>query len=339
MLVRVEDNVKPMPQPPAPRLSPDAIATLKAWNAAGKPMSNEMCKPDTPPPPPPDTCDTQLRPAAKYKMPKDRVDQYVCYGVSLIEAQKKHITEMRPLVDNAKIVHHLVVLESPTATSPMPVECKSGMGTTLRMVYAWAPGGAAVKLPPEAGFPLEGTKHYIVQLHLNNTLALDGESDGTGIEMCTTKNLRPNDADILAFGTQKFTIPANGATLTKNCTFGVPNGLGDLTFFAAMPHMHEIGKSISTKLEPKGGGAAVDMGTIANWDFQTQYWIPFTAKVKAGDTIRTTCKWQNTRSTEVRYGGDTLDEMCYSFSMYYPRITGVAGLSSWALPASLSSCN
>jgi hypothetical protein len=342
-IARAKADLKPMPPAPNARLTDAEIAVLEAWESAGKPKGQCITQPSdagadaksdgtvTP-----QSCGTKLVPRSKYLMPQDKTDQYVCYGVTLSEPAKKHIVEMRPIVDNSKILHHMIVLESPTAVSPTPQACNGGMASTMRMVYAWAPGGAPVVMPPEAGFPLEGTKHYMVQLHLNNVQGLTGEQDASGMEMCTTSQLRPNDADILAFGTQKFTIPGNGGSLTKNCTFKVPNGLGPFNFFVSMPHMHEIGKSIATTLEPKAGGAPIDLGAVPNWDFGTQYWLPINAVGKAGDTIRTTCSWTNPNSFNVSYGEDTKDEMCYSFTMYYPR---VQGLSSWAIPAATSQCN
>ncbi|MBN9163051.1 MAG: hypothetical protein J0I07_18950, partial [Myxococcales bacterium] len=50
------------------------------------------------------------------------------------------------------------------------------------------------------------------------------------------------------------------------------------------------------------------------------------------DVIRTKCSWTNNTGEPVRFGEKTADEMCYSFTMYYPRIK--SSIWSWAAPAS-----
>jgi hypothetical protein len=99
--------------------------------------------------------------------------------------------------------------------------------------------------------------------------------------------------------------------------------------------MHQIGKSIDTQQYPGGSGTAVDLGGQANWNFQTQTWFPITATIQAGDLIRTRCVWTNPGATAVNFGPNTEDEMCFSFTLYYPKI---AQIPSWVLPAEQASC-
>lgn len=337
VLARIKDDAKPMPQPPAPRLAAADIAALEAWAKAGLPASTEACTtPVTPVDPNKFDCtpDQSLKPAGKWTMPKDQSDAYVCFGVDVTVAQKMHITGIAPRIDNKKIVHHVLLLESPSAVSSTPAECPSGMSSSWRMIYGWAPGASALGVPKEAGFPLEGTKHYVVQLHYNNVNSLEGETDESGVDFCTTKELRPNDADVLAFGSVNFTIPAQAPSFTQTCKFKVPNTVPELHTFAAMPHMHQLGTAIETKLLA-ADGSSKDLGTVAKWDFQTQFWQPLDVAVKSGDTVQTTCTWKNGTNAPVKFGEKTADEMCYSFTMYYPRIPN---LVSWQLPAALADC-
>ena len=46
--------------------------------------------------------------------------------------------------------------------------------------------------------------------------------------------------------------------------------------------------------------------------------------------------WNNPGDTTVTFGENSTDEMCYSFTMYYPRI--VDPRWNWALPALYSQC-
>jgi hypothetical protein len=74
------------------------------------------------------------------------------------------------------------------------------------------------------------------------------------------------------------------------------------------------------------------------WNFNNQIWFPISTTLNAGDTITTRCAWLNTSSppATVSFGQDTEDEMCYSFTAYYPKITSAGW--SWALPAAGSAC-
>lgn len=335
---RMREEGSRMPPPPNLALSDTDLATWDAWSAAGTPRGPESCNQPAKPEPESEVevdCepDIALRPQSKFTMPKTESDQYVCYGVDVTPEQARHIFAMRPVVDNTSILHHVLLFESPRAVSGTPTPCSSGGSIDWRIVYGWAPGGTSIVLPPEAGMPLNGTTHYVVQLHYNNVQALEGQQDGSGFDLCSTTQLRPNDADVIAFGTNDIELPP-GSERTYDCTFSIPAQVGGtVRFIAAMPHMHQLGSKIETTVER--GEQTFDLGTVDDWNFQTQYWQPLGVDVNAGDKIRTRCTWKNRGSGTVEFGEDTADEMCYSFSMYYPRISNLP----WALPAQLAQCD
>jgi hypothetical protein len=336
-LARMALDADPMPPSPNARVSASDQAVLSAWVTAGAPRSSETCTngdPDSGVKPIACEVDIKLRPQTAHALPVGTVDQYVCFGFDVTPSQKRHITAIAPQVDNARVVHHLVLVEAASAQPRDPFVCPSSMASFGRMVYAWAPGGAPLELPPEAGFPVEGTKHYLVQVHYNNAGGIAGQSDSSGIDLCTTPTLRPNDADVVAFGSTRFTIPVNppNGRYAKTCQLPIQQGYADMHFFIAMPHMHELGLDMKTTL--KRGAQTIDLGTVANWQFGNQFWLPISAVTQIGDTIETTCGWKNDTGTAVKYGEKTSDEMCYSFSMYYPR---KASIPSWGLPA--QACN
>lgn len=345
MKTRVHDPVKPMPPAPNPPLSTADKATMDAWFAKSAPKGDVPCGGSDSGtdgsilPTVKCTPDLDLKPATPWVMPKDTTDQYVCFGIDIKNdtGKKRQLTAIIPKPDNTKIVHHIVLAESTSKVDPNPVPCKAGAIATMRMVYAWAPGGSAFELPKEAGFPVEpGEKHYMVQMHYNNVTHLEGEKDSSGFAFCSTGDLRPNDADVMAFGSQKFTIPAK-TKYTLDCSLKIPGAFGEVTVIGAFPHMHKLGRAMSNMLEPAGGGAPIDIGTNAAFDFNAQYWfdIPDT-KVKPGDTVRTRCTWDNTTDAPVSQGENTDDEMCYGFTIYYPKVT--SSLWSWALPAYTATC-
>ena len=338
---RIHDDAKPMPPPPNTRLTAGDTTTIDSWIAAGAPRSTDTCGVTNPDGGTTDplSCvpDVHMKSTVPWTMPQATSDIYVCYGYDVTTPDPKHIIAFAPHVDNAKIVHHILVFQSDSAEPTTPTQCSSGGKATWRIVYVWAPGGKNLYLPKEAGFPLApgASTHYVVQVHYNNVNALAGQVDSTGIDACTSAP-RANEADVVAFGTQSFTIPANNLPYDRTCTVQVPSQLAGKKLFTAMPHMHQLGVKNDNRLTPLAGGADIDLGTITNWDFQTQYWLPINATPQTNDTITTHCQWRNNTGADVSFGEKTAQEMCYSFAMYYPKVTGPW---HWDIPAYASKCN
>jgi hypothetical protein len=333
---RIHDDAKPMPQAPNARLSAGDTKIIDDWIAAGAPPGNVACASvadggagDSGTSPL--TCDVHdaLVSMSPWTMPSATDDVYVCYGFDVTVGQKRHVVAIGPNIDNSKIVHHALLFQSPSTVSGVPAPCSSGGAVGWRILYGWAPGGKNIELPAEAGFPEQGVTHYVVQIHYNNVNHLAGEKDSSGFTLCTTDQLRANDADVMAFGSESFTIPAQSKK-NMTCSVTVPSTFNGLHMFAALPHMHKIGNVIATT------NGADDMGAQLNWDFQNQVWFPINTVLHTGDVVKTRCAWTNTTTSPVGFGPNTNDEMCYSFTMYYPRVT--TALFNWQLPSATSTC-
>jgi hypothetical protein len=339
---RIHDDAFPMPQPPNARLDERDMKTLDDWIAKGAPHATSCAAdggtplPDSGPPIlTACTPDMHMKPSSAWVMPETTDDVYVCYGFDITPGVKRHVTAIAPIVQNGAIVHHALLYQADTAVDSKPTVCDPGGATKWRIVYGWAPGGLAMELPPEAGFALEGTTHYVAQIHYSNLTHLANQADATGFDLCTTDQLRPNDADVLAFGSMNFEIKPH-STLDTTCSITLPTLIPKVHVFSAFPHMHQLGKSIGTTVLPAGGGAPIDLGGQAHWNFANQLWFPLDTMVGGGDTVQTRCAWTNPGDKPVSFGSATSDEMCYSFTAYYPKIKFPQW--SWALPANGSTC-
>ncbi len=339
VLERLANDHDPMPPTPRPRVEGAELATLTAWIESGAPKG-EACDgplPDGGSPLTPLSCDPDVHsmPASPYEIPAGGSDLVVCYGFSLNASSKRHLTGFAPRVDNAVVLHHMSLLQADEAFSTTPVPCPdSGGMASWRVVYGWAPGADAFELPKEAGFAADPGAHFVVQLHYVNSSAT-AQSDSSGFSLCSDSELRNFDADIMAFGTHEFTIPPHGSE-SVTCNVAVPPTGATTRLFAAFPHMHRLGTSISTRAFPAGGGSAVDIGSVAQWSFDYQSWQSIDYVLSPGDVVRTKCAWNNPYSHGVGFGPGTDDEMCYSFVMYFPRIEDPAW--HWVLPALYSEC-
>ncbi len=333
-----------MPPPPNMALDAASLATFSAWLADGAPAAEGKCDgsggsggggggggggsmslsctPDAP-----------LHAKSAYTMPKTTTDQYMCFGVDVPVSAKRHITAIAPSVDNKVIVHHMLLFSTTGTTDPNPTACL-GQPMGSRLLAVWAPGGQALELPVEAGLPMEGTAHFLVQVHYSNLMGLDGQTDLSGFDLCTTDKLRPNDADVLAFGTQfGINIPAHGSQ-DITCKLTVPAMNPTTKVYGIMPHMHKLGTVISAEVQKSGGGT-VPLTSRDPWNFETQYWDSVDTTIGPNDVVSTRCAWTNPGNSNVKFGEKTSDEMCFVFAAYYPRLP----LTTWELPALSSQCS
>ncbi|CAN5896014.1 hypothetical protein BH11MYX4_BH11MYX4_16010 [soil metagenome] len=335
---RIHDDAHPMPKAPNARLDAADSAALDAWIAAAAPASSASCAPSSAAPdasvPLSCTPDLQVRPASPYVMPSDVDDILVCYGWESPHTTKHHLIALSPAISAARQLHHVTLLESDVAVSPVPGPCAPEAMTAWRPLYGWAPGTAALELPKEAGFPEQPGTHFVVQLHFANP-SHTPVSDTSGFDLCSTEQLRPNDADVMAFGTMEITVPSRGA-LAVDCSVPVPADGATTHLFAAFPHMHQLGRSISSVVRPGGTGAAVDLGTVAAFDLGNQTWLPVDYTLRPGDVVQSKCSWTNPTDHGVGYGPTADDEMCFSYVMYFPKITTPSW--HWSLPALYSTC-
>ena len=336
---RVHDDKSIMP--PRGKLDDASMKILDGWFASGMPKSEGTCRGDPAPPatePLPCTPDVVIKSAAPYAMPAGKIDQYVCVGFDVTVAQKRHIIAMGPHVDNDKLLHHILLFQTSQAYSPQPTECQAfSSAGGAKLVGGWAPGGTNIILPPEAAFPEQvGTTHWMLQLHYNNAANRPNQSDNSGFALCSTDQLRPNDAGMVAFGSMNFTIPPRASHKIACDTSVGALGLSGVNLFGASPHMHTAGVSMSSERIPNlGTGTPEVIYSQPNFAFENQEHVKVSMKLNTTDIVRTHCGWKNPTDAPISFGENTGDEMCYHFMSYYPDKPGMI----WALPSVLAKCS
>ena len=343
---RVKDEARPMPPSPNARLADKELAAIEGWIAAGAKASDATCKNDPAPAGvKPLSCkpDTVLKATKPFTMqPGSATDQYVCFGVEMNLTKKRHVIGLAPKVDNAKIVHHILLFQAPQAEKSEPFACEAFGSASWKLVAGWAPGGNNLELPKEAGFPAKvGQNHWVLQIHYNNTQAQTG-SDQSGYELCTTEELRPNDAGVLAFGSTSFSIPPRSNHKIR-CDYKLDNRFSNVKLFNASPHMHTRGAAMSTERIPGGNGTSEMIFEQKNFSFEAQANFPIQKAVTNGDVMRTRCSWKNPSDQTIKFGEGTDDEMCFDFIGYYPNIPDQVAfgipLFSWVTPSYNANCS
>jgi hypothetical protein len=229
-------------------------------------------------------------------------------------------------------------------------------------VGTWTPNGTETLLKQDVGFPVEPGSLVLLQVHYNllATGGRQGETDRSGIRLRLTggtpdtkrldnlplqapielpcadgesgplcdratavadvtrrfgADVGTVEAQLLKFCSRDRAVPGN----TQHCDYPVPR---PMTVYAALGHMHLLGRSIKIELNP-GTSKARNLLDVPNFDFDNQQLQPLSTPVdiKPGDTVRVTCthdatlrgqlpQLKNLPPRYVVWGDGTSDEMC-----------------------------
>ena len=225
---------------------------------------------------------------------------------------------------------------------------------------AWAPGGTDHLIPEGLGTRMAAGSQVILQVHYN--LRAGRGSDTTGLELRTRAASEPLTAlktTLLAAPVELPCLPtehgrlcsrtASIADTVKRFGYGalqtivglstvcspstLQHGPGEtqscvwlarenMTVYAAAPHMHLLGASMTIEANP-GTPRAATVLNVPQYDFDRQaaVWLAQPITLKAGDPLRITCTWNTAlrgvlpafRGLKPRYvtwGEGTTDEMC-----------------------------
>ncbi len=261
----------------------------------------------------------------------------------------RHIVGFEPVfnAETQKYIHHYTLYGygySETETSPptygaCPVPwyaCYQGespcTNNKREMMWLWAPGLAASKLPDEAGIRILGTgiKAFILQVHYDNPNDDVGKVDSSGFRIYYTSTLRANDAGVLEIGDPKVNakdqvLPAGMSKVTYNhdaasCTNRFANN--SVSVFTRFLHMHQIGSRMRVT-QKAVSGEVIRTDVSDYYDFkQAGAFEPRSTgtgfRISKGDTFTVECWYLTPPQTARRFGFGSADEMCIDFIYYYP---------------------
>lgn len=356
-----------MPPIPNPMLVGDELAVMNAWLAAGAPPSTEQCGAmqipvagaagiiaagtggvgavggagvggvvpvagttagmgDTPIDPN-ETC-YELRAHANGNKDTKFVvgaatDEYYNFFFQAPWTGTAYAKSFRAMTDNAQVVHHwLLYKEGGPIANDGAVAASPGAHPGGELVHGWAPGGEDLIFPADVGFEMPANG-YTLELHYNST---DPTAvDGSGVQICVTTTPPANIASLAWLGTDAL----GGTTATGTCN---PVSNERIHILGATPHMHTKGRHMEVVINRAAGGQEMLHNEAFDFNFQVAY--QFDVWLEPGDTITTTC----TYSAPANFGEGTNDEMCYFFTLAYPRLALRDNLPFGALAHGINAC-
>jgi hypothetical protein len=226
--------------------------------------------------------------------------------------------------DNLKILHHWLGFGITSGTQPVGTVQPGVLGTTLgqgaELIGGWAVGGCNVSFPKDMGLKLPSTGQIMVQWHNYNSTGAPAP-DGTIIQFCTVPaGMRTNVGGLTFLGTENFNglagmPPGQVSKFSGTCT---NNSGKPINIVGYNPHMHLLGTNMQSVVTHKGGMKETVFDHPFLFDHQVNYMLGQPYVLQPGDSITSTCTFNNTTSASVAFGQSTMQEMCYQFTFAYP---------------------
>jgi len=304
--------------PPAGTLVPhDDLDTLVLWASCGElhtdhsvGLSSSAPVFEAPAEAPADMAHFDLK-AGNFAVGTNVRDLYQCFTFDVPVDGAHFIRRMEPVVDESRVLHHIVVLKDVAKDFEVGSAPCAGMPDGSLYLYAWAPGAGPIEFP-DGGLRVEPGDRYVVQIHYNNGAGIPDAVDDSGMRFYITDPVGP-EYNMVAPGPLDFNIPAGGVTEVKG-TCRIPS---NMTVLAGMPHMHEVGSEFHQVVKRKDG-TEEPFVDLTGWAFELQYFYHLPMELEAGDELQTTCVFDNKGDHAVHAGARTEDEMCFNFMYVTP---------------------
>jgi cytochrome c5 len=332
-------ETKPMPPAGYPKPSAAELEKLNTWLEQGAPAAKTTC---TKPPEP--TTDGGSAPEGDpdYVPPTDAelecfkivahngdlksqfmvgsaADAYFNFTFAAPWKSLAYGISFKPIIDNEKVIHHWLLFQDDVPGVPNSITPSVGAHPVGQLLAGWAPGGEtldfrASKVDVGLELPGDGTT-YTMEYHYNSSDP--GAKDASGVEVCVMRKKPKNIAGLSWLGYDQLLLPA--AKWTGTCT---PLAQEPIHILAVTPHMHVQGKHMKGIINRKDGTKETLHDEAFDFEFQRSYIKD--VKLMPGDTITTECTFNRPMS----FGTQTNAEMCYLFTMAYPK-GALRGLDLW----------
>jgi len=308
------------------RLSPQQIALVDAWTAAGKVEGD----PDDLPPPrcfpqgwrlgPPDLV---LELPEAFAVPADGPDiyQYFVLPTGLTTDRLVQAVDFQP--GNAQVVHHAGfwfdqsgdAREHDEAT-PAPGYTNFGGPGLAQWIGLgnWTPGTTPQRLPPLTGRLVPAGSDLVLQVHYHPSGKAESDKPRVGLYFAP-----PEACELvgeIAIGDMKLKIPAGQKGHVHRASYELPV---DTRLLDVYPHMHLLGKEIRATAHLPDGSHR-DLIHVTNWDYawQPRYAFCQPLELPRGTRIDLECVYDNsadnpfasnTKPRNVYWGEGSDDEM------------------------------
>jgi hypothetical protein len=238
-------------------------------------------------------------------------DAYTAFTWQAPWKETAYAVLMRPVLDNTKVLHHWLLFEDDApGGEPGPAVVENGIHPSSTLIAAWVPGQDPIDLRKsghDVAFELRPDTTYTLEAHYNSDDA-DAE-DASGVEVCTVARKPANIASYSWLGWENLGFPSDHWTGVCHPNYAQ----GPIHVLSIVPHMHLKGRHAKVTVQRADGGTEVVHDD--DFDFSYERLYPTDLTLRSGDAIRSDCSY----SEPMTYGPRVADEMCYVFTLAYPK--------------------
>jgi hypothetical protein len=306
-----------MPPPSNPQLPHTDLDTLVEWATCGQQHPDhsiglEASAPvwQAPPDPPAGTESFDVT-ADEFEIGVDTLDHYQCFVVDAPVDVDRFMKRFEPVVDDGRVVHHLLVSIDRDSTETRDSYRCTGFPSGDGYVYVWAPGQGPIEFE-EGGLRIGPGDKFVLQIHYNNGAGAEDVRDSSGFRVYHDAP-EGTEFGLASIGPYSIYVPANAPGRAES-TCEVKR---DVFIRASWPHMHEIGSTLKTSIL-RADGTEETLIDLTGWSFEAQIIYDTPTTVYPGDRLRTTCNYDNPYDFAVMFGEGTQDEMCFNFMYISP---------------------
>jgi hypothetical protein len=351
--MRIHDSARPMP--PRGGLSADELATLTTWLDAGAPGGvpedascaiPEATRPEDPAEPAAGVTCYDLRahgtPVSGDTTPYPVIvgEHYVSFYYTAPWTVPSELVSWRTFADNKALLHHWLLYT--TIGNERDGTFLGSIGTHVgddaQLVAGWAVGGNDVRMPEDVGLrmPPPGGGLMLEWHYFNSTNV--PQEDSSIVQVCLVPaGTLAHTAGMTWLGTELIALPPGERTDLEGTCFPSRAGTaGDepIHIFTLWPHMHTYGRNMRSVVNRASG--AVEEVFNQRFDFSQQITYETAIDLFPGDTITSTCTFENESSNLITFGPSTEQEMCYQFAFSYP--AGALDNSNISLVGATNTC-
>ncbi|MDD9968338.1 MAG: hypothetical protein OXR73_19020 [Myxococcales bacterium] len=195
----------------------------------------------------------------------------------------------------------------------------STLGQHTTVLATGGAGGCNQELPPDVGLELPDDGLIMVQWHVYNDTG-DPLTDRSAVHICTVPGQqREHTASWALLGTEQLGgLP--GFEPGEHEFSGTCSNDSDqpITLVWLRPHLRAYGRRVTTVWKSQGGASVPVLDTAFDVAHQVTYALSPRVELAPGDSLETTCAFDNTSASMVGLGQSAHTEICYQLTLSYP---------------------
>lgn len=269
-----------------------------------------------------------------------RRTNYHCFVFTVppnpVGALEEFATEMLPILDQRRHIHHIELYLQDPANPRDPVggttpadwhlntwwDCQ-GRAPQEQLIANWVPGQPSpIVLPPNTGYRIRAGDRLMLEIHYDSVPAPAGVTDMTGLRITTTTQTGlANVGEFWVGPNWTYNIaPVDNPVNRRLVIEGECRITAPVTVFWAKAHMHERGRRQVFWIRRGGGPTRHVFADVNPFDpgNQPMYEIPAEEQLfNVGDVVGTSCEYE-TMGRNLIWGYSGEDEMCFFNMNHYP---------------------